>query len=117
MYQIFFRHKKAKQNTYHKTVHFTIVRYENNKLFRNSIAIKIICTSCIFEIKKPILTLLFLASAVEVKGDEFWDYDQQVDLEGFSAPTLYATLATQSKNVTQTLGKQKDEVTALPPVF
>ena len=47
---------------------------------------------------------------VAVKSDEFWDYDKQVDLEGFSAPVLYDTLARQSRQVTQTLGKQKDEV-------
>lgn len=48
--------------------------------------------------------------AVEVRGDEFWDYDQQVDLEGFNSRTLYDILARQSRDATQELGKQKDEV-------
>ncbi|KAH3750553.1 hypothetical protein DPMN_185080 [Dreissena polymorpha] len=42
--------------------------------------------------------------------DEFWDYDRQVDLEGFSSRRVYDTLARQSRAVTMTLGKQKDEV-------
>ena len=53
----------------------------------------------------------FLAGAVgENTQDEFWDYDRQVDLEGFSSRRVYDTLARQSRNVTQTLAKQKDEV-------
>lgn len=46
----------------------------------------------------------------ETTEDEFWDYDRQVDLEGFSSRRVYDTLARQSRNVTQTLAKQKDEV-------
>jgi hypothetical protein len=49
----------------------------------------------------------------ESTEDEFWDYDRQVDLEGFSSRRVYDTLARQSRNVTQTLGKQKDEVWSL----
>lgn len=48
-----------------------------------------------------------------MKGDEFWDYDQQVDLEAFSAHRLYDTLAKQSREVTLKLGRQKDEVKSL----
>ena len=50
------------------------------------------------------------AAGVEVKGDEFWDYDKQVDLEAFSSKTLYDILSKQSKATTQELAKQKDEV-------
>ena len=50
------------------------------------------------------------AGAVEVQGDEFWDYDQQTDLEAFSAPTLYDILSRQCREVTRDLGKQKEEV-------
>lgn len=42
--------------------------------------------------------------------DDFWDYDRQVDLEGFSSGRVYDTLARQSRNITQTLAKQKEEV-------
>ena len=45
-----------------------------------------------------------------MKGDEFWDYDKQVDLEAFSSKTLYVILSKQSKATTQELAKQKDEV-------
>lgn len=47
---------------------------------------------------------------MESREDEFWDYDRQVDLEGFSSRRVYDTLAKQSRAVTQTLAKQKDEV-------
>ena len=56
------------------------------------------------------LELLFAAGAVEVKGDEFWDYEKQVDLESFSSKTLYDILSKQSKATTQELSKQKDEI-------
>jgi hypothetical protein len=52
-------------------------------------------------------------AGVDVRGDEFWDYGQQVDLESFSAPVLYNTLSKQSREVTQKLGKQKEEVKSL----
>ena len=45
-----------------------------------------------------------------MKSDDFWDYSQQLDLEAFSAPTLYDILSTQARDVTQGLGKQKEEV-------
>ena len=47
---------------------------------------------------------------MEVKGDEFWDYEKQVDLESFSSKTLYDILSKQSKATTQELSKQKDEI-------
>ncbi|CAH1789583.1 unnamed protein product [Owenia fusiformis] len=53
------------------------------------------------------------AQGVEVKGDEFWDYDAQVDLEAFNAATMYDTLAKQSRDITQNLGKQKDEAKSM----
>ena len=51
-------------------------------------------------------------SAVDetVKGDEFWDYDQQVDLEGFTSGRLYGILAKQSREVTAAIARQKDQV-------
>lgn len=61
-------------------------------------------------ITNKVLNDLILASAVEVKNDEFWDYDRQVDLESFNVKTLYDTLSKQSRSVTQTIGKHKDEM-------
>ena len=52
----------------------------------------------------------FSAGNVEVKEDEFWDYDKQVDLESFNSQKLYEVLARQARVVTKDLGKQKDEV-------
>ena len=46
----------------------------------------------------------------EVKGDEFWDYDQQVDLESFSTKDFYTTLAKQTSDITAALARQKDQV-------
>ena len=45
-----------------------------------------------------------------MKNDEFWDYDRQVDLEGFSTKHLYDTLSKQSRSVTQSIGQHKDKV-------
>lgn len=56
------------------------------------------------------LSHLFVANGIEVKSDEFWDYDRQVDLEAFNSGTLYDTLSKQSRGVTQTISKHKDEV-------
>ena len=47
---------------------------------------------------------------IKIKGDEFWDYDQQVDLEAFSTKDFYSTLSKQSSDVTSALAKQKDQV-------
>ncbi len=48
-----------------------------------------------------------------MKNDDFWDYDRQVDLEAFNAPTVYDILSKQSRQVTRDLGKQKEEVKSL----
>ena len=48
-----------------------------------------------------------------VKEDEFWDYQEQVDLEAFTANTLYEKLASQSHTITQNLARQKEEAKAL----
>lgn len=45
-----------------------------------------------------------------MKEDEFWDYEQQVDLEAYSSATFYGELSQQSRAVTGELGKQKEEV-------
>ena len=45
-----------------------------------------------------------------MKGDEFWDYDQQVDLEAFNSQTLYDILSKQAHSTTKELSRQKDEV-------
>jgi len=57
-----------------------------------------------------ILILPFSADAVDVKEDEFWDYDKQVDMESFDALRVYNILSRQARDVTRDLGKQKEEV-------
>lgn len=52
----------------------------------------------------------FFAVDENVKGDEYWDYDQQVDLEGFTSGRLYGILAKQSREVTAAIARQKDQV-------
>ena len=47
---------------------------------------------------------------VQIKGDEFWDYNQQVDLEAFSTKEFYSSLSKQSSDVTSALARQKDQV-------
>lgn len=54
--------------------------------------------------------IIIIADAVDLKSDDFWDYDKQVDLEAFNTRALYDTLSKQSNKVTQTIGRQKDEV-------
>jgi hypothetical protein len=54
--------------------------------------------------------LYVVAGTVEVKGEAYWDWDHQVDLEAFNSQTLYDVLACQSRGVTRDLGKQKEEV-------
>lgn len=49
-----------------------------------------------------------------VKGDEFWDYDQQVDMEAFSTKDFYSTLAKQTSDITAALARQKDQVCENP---
>ena len=51
-----------------------------------------------------------VAASGEVEHDDFWDYDQQLDLEAFSAPTVYDILSRQARDVTKDLGKQKEDV-------
>lgn len=48
-----------------------------------------------------------------MKGDEFWDYDQQVDLEGFTSGRLYGILAKQSRDITGAIARQKDQAKQL----
>jgi len=50
------------------------------------------------------------AAVAEVKNDEFWDYDRQLDLEAFSSQTLYDVLSRQARDVTRNLGEQKEQV-------
>ena len=50
------------------------------------------------------------AGAVDVKSDDFWDYDRQVDLEGFSSGRVYDTLSLQARGVTQAISKHKDDM-------
>ena len=56
------------------------------------------------------LIYVYSGEVIEQQDDDFWDYDKQVDLEAFSSKSVYDTLAKQSRDVTQTIGKQKDEV-------
>lgn len=46
----------------------------------------------------------------EIKSDEFWDYEQQVDLEAFSCNEFYSILSKQSRDVTSSIARQKDQV-------
>lgn len=48
-----------------------------------------------------------------VKNDDFWDYDQQVDLEGFTSGDFYSILAKQSRDVTAAISRQKDQAKQL----
>lgn len=43
-------------------------------------------------------------------NSEFWDYERQLDLESFSARTVYSTLEKQSVAITRQIGKQKDRM-------
>ena len=45
-----------------------------------------------------------------MKGDEFWDYDQQVDMEGFNSSDFFSILGKQSRDVTAAISRQKDQV-------
>ena len=56
---------------------------------------------------------LSLIGTDERSGDEFWDYNRQIDLEGFDSHQVYDILLAQSKQATLTLAKQKDEVSIL----
>ncbi|RUS80257.1 hypothetical protein EGW08_011986, partial [Elysia chlorotica] len=50
------------------------------------------------------------AGAIEVKNDDFWDYDRQLELEGFDSGRVYDTLDRQARGVTQTIGQHKDSM-------
>ena len=45
-----------------------------------------------------------------MKSDEFWDYEKQVDLEAFSSNEFYSILSKQSRDVTSSIARQKDQV-------
>ena len=47
---------------------------------------------------------------IHIKGDEFWDYSQQIDLEAFSTKDFFTTMSKQSSEVTSALARQKDQV-------
>ena len=57
-----------------------------------------------------VIFYIILVAGVDISGNEYWDYDKQVELESFSAPTVYDILRQQAKDVTRGLGKQKEEV-------
>ncbi|TSQ58039.1 hypothetical protein Baya_11465 [Bagarius yarrelli] len=50
-----------------------------------------------------------VVKAIE-KVDEFWDYEEQVNLEAFSSSTFYEILLKHSVSVTSQLGQLKEEV-------
>ena len=45
-----------------------------------------------------------------MNSDEFWDYEKQVDLEDFSCNEFYSILSKQSRDVTSSIARQKDQV-------
>nr|XP_014345397.1 PREDICTED: uncharacterized protein LOC102352720 [Latimeria chalumnae] len=51
--------------------------------------------------------------ASALRHDEFWDYDQQIDLESFSINNFYDILLKQTHSVVARLSQQKDEVKIL----
>ncbi|KAI4880393.1 hypothetical protein NFI96_018700, partial [Prochilodus magdalenae] len=51
--------------------------------------------------------------AVALMSDEFWDYEEQVDLEAFSSSTFYDILLRHSVSVTARLGQLRGEVKQL----
>lgn len=57
-----------------------------------------------------LLTILILLIAMAVTSDEFWDYEEQVNLEAFSSSTFYDILFKHSLSVTIRLGQLKEEV-------
>ena len=44
------------------------------------------------------------------KNDDFWDYDNQVDLEAFSTHQLFDELSAQSHRVMASIGGQSEQV-------
>ncbi len=55
-------------------------------------------------------TVLTLPAAVALVSNEFWDYEEQVDLEAFSSSTFYDILLKHSVSVTIRLGHLSGEV-------
>ncbi|KAL7831745.1 hypothetical protein AOLI_G00292930 [Acnodon oligacanthus] len=51
--------------------------------------------------------------AVALMSDEFWDYEEQVDLEAFSSSTFYDILLRHSVSITARLGQLRGEVKQL----
>lgn len=54
--------------------------------------------------------VLALSTAVALVSNEFWDYEEQVDLEAFSSSTFYDILLKHSVSVTVRLGQLRGEV-------
>lgn len=54
--------------------------------------------------------MLTLPTAVALVSNEFWDYEEQVDLEAFSSSTFYDILLKHSVSVTVRLGQLRGEV-------
>ena len=46
-------------------------------------------------------------------SNDFWDYDKQVDLEGFTVYRLYQELSDQSNKIVKSIDEQKDQTKAL----
>lgn len=91
-----------------------IIKNFNNILYYNTNLLYFLLK----RVKKKLNCLIFpTANTIETKDDEFWDYDKQVDLEAFNSRTLYDTLSKQSRAVTNTIGKHKDEVRAFQHIY
>ena len=70
-------------------------------------------TTCLYFIDALCTFSFYPLVDAEVKGDEYWDYDQQVDLEGFTSGRFYNILAKQSREVTGAIARQKDQAKQL----
>lgn len=57
-----------------------------------------------------LLTVLIFLIAMTVASDEFWDYEEQVNLEAFSSSTFYDILLKHSVSITTRLGHLREEV-------